>query len=175
MKRVLNKGIPSSNEHGAVIVELALVLPLLALLLLGIIDLGLVTREHQVLQNAAREGARFSALPQNNFDNTTDLNVRVSMANAIRDRVITYLSQENITLTATACTADGAEAKRYNCGDITIRQQSPITTTIGGVTYTDYGSAVSVTYSRSLLIPGTGSLPFTSVNLTGNSVFRNLY
>jgi Flp pilus assembly protein TadG len=153
-------------------VELALVLPLLALLLLGIIDLGLVTREHQVLQNAAREGARFSALPQNQIDDSNP----TATAAKIRDRVITYLSQENITVSAVACTEDlPAGSKKWTCGVIKIDQKSPITTTIGGVTYTDYGSAVSVTYPRSLLIPGTGYLPFTSVNLTGNSVFRNLY
>jgi Flp pilus assembly protein TadG len=172
MKRTYsNNHISETVERGAVIVELALMLPLLAILLMGIIDLGLVTREHQVLQNAAREAARFSAQPKNKIDSTNPS----ATANVIRDRVINYLAQENITVSAVDCTADETEAKRWNCGAITIRQQKTITTTVGGVTYTDYGSQVSVTYTRSLLIPGAPYLPFNSVSLTGNSVFRNLY
>jgi len=172
MRRIhSNKGIASDGERGAVIVELALMLPLLAILIMTIIDLGLVTREHQVLQNAAREAARFSALPKNNIDPTNP----TATPNSIRDRVINYLAQERITVAAVDCAADGTEAKRWNCGAITRRQQKPITTTISGVTYTDYGSEVTVTYTRSVLIPGAPYLPFNSVNLTGKSVFRNLY
>ncbi len=45
-------------ERGAVIVEFALVLPLLLLLLFGIIEFGLLFYNKQVLTNASREGAR---------------------------------------------------------------------------------------------------------------------
>jgi hypothetical protein len=56
-----------NSEKGAVAIELAIVLPLFALLLLGTFEMGLIARDHQALQNAAREGARFSALPKNDI------------------------------------------------------------------------------------------------------------
>lgn len=50
------------EERGAQLVEFALVFPLLLLLTAGIIDMGLVIKDYQVVTNAAREGARLGAL-----------------------------------------------------------------------------------------------------------------
>ena len=152
--------------------EVALLLPLLSILLLGTIDLGLVIREHQLLQNAAREGARFSALPKNKIDPVTN---PPATPEAIRDRVINYLAQENITISAVACTQPNPPSKVWTCGDITISQEHQISTTVGGTTFTDFGSAVTVTYTRAFLIPGGPYLPFNNVTLTGTAVFPNLY
>jgi Flp pilus assembly protein TadG len=170
MKQILSK----TDQNGSVIVELALMLPLMAIFVLGAIDLGIIVREHQILQNAAREGARFSAQPANNIDTSNP----TATANAIRDRVINYLAQERISIATTNCTAHVSEAKRWDCGDITIRQQSPITVTVsgaGGFTNTDYGSMISVTYNRSFLFKGGSLFKFNEVSLTGTSVFHNLY
>jgi Flp pilus assembly protein TadG len=173
-----NKRIARADEQGSVIVELALTLPLLAILILGSIDMGVIVREHQLLQNAAREGARFSAQPKYNIDPTNPS----ATANAIRDKVVSYLAQENIAVTVSACTADATVPKQWNCamtspsgGSLTIRQQYPIDTVVGGVTIRDYGSAVTVTYPRALLFPGGPVLGFNSVSLTGSAVFHNLY
>jgi Flp pilus assembly protein TadG len=174
MKPISSNSRNSHGQRGAVIAELALMLPLMAILVLGATDVGIIIREHQVLQNAAREGARFSAQPANNVSSSNPS----ATANSIRDRVIAYLAQERITIPTTDCTADGTEAKRWNCGDITIRQQSPITVTVpgaGGFTVTDYGSEVSVTYNRSFLFKGGSLFKFNAVSLTGRSVFHNLY
>lgn len=160
-----------AGQQGSVIVELALMLPLLAIFVLGAVDMGLIVREHQVLQNAAREGARFSAQPANNVDPSNPS----ATANSIRDKVINYLAQERITVAATDCTADGTEAKKWNCGAITIRQQYPITTVIGTSTFVDFGSSVAVTYDRAFLFNGGSLFQFNSVSLNGSSVFRNLY
>ena len=46
------------KERGSVIIELALVLPLLLLVVAGIIDLGTLYWEKQILTNATGEGAR---------------------------------------------------------------------------------------------------------------------
>jgi Flp pilus assembly protein TadG len=46
------------DENGAVIAEFALVLPLLAFLLFGMIEFGLVLFNKQVITNASREAAR---------------------------------------------------------------------------------------------------------------------
>jgi Flp pilus assembly protein TadG len=50
------------GEAGQATVELALVLPLLALLLLIVVDFGRVFSVRIALANAAREGARYCAL-----------------------------------------------------------------------------------------------------------------
>ncbi len=172
MKQILSKNVAKPEEQrGSVIVELALMLPLLAIFVLGATDLGMIVREHQIIQNAAREGARFSAQPANNIDPVNP----TATANAIRDRVINYLAQERITLTATNCAADATVPKQWNCGAITIRQQYPIVTVVGGATVTDYGSSVAVTYNRSLLFSGGSLFQFNSVSLNGSSVFHNLY
>ena len=51
------------NERGAVLVEFALVLPLLLVLFAGMFDLGLAFQRYQAVTNAAREGARMAVLP----------------------------------------------------------------------------------------------------------------
>jgi Flp pilus assembly protein TadG len=49
------------GDEGNIAVELALVLPLLLLVLAGIVDLGTLYWEKQILVNAAGEGARVAA------------------------------------------------------------------------------------------------------------------
>ena len=51
------------GERGQAIIELALTLPLLLLVLLGIFDFGLMFQRFEVVANAAREGARVAVLP----------------------------------------------------------------------------------------------------------------
>ena len=51
------------QERGAELIEMALVLPLLLLIIMGIIDFGFMFREMNVVTNAAREGARAGILP----------------------------------------------------------------------------------------------------------------
>ena len=138
------------GSAGVAVVEMAAVLPLLVLIMVTIIDLGLVLREHQIIQNAAREGARFSALPLNQVG---PMNPSASIA-AIQQRVVDYLAEENITAPANS---------------ITVNQQFAINI----ADYTVYGSEVTITYQRALLVPAF--LPVEQVTLSGRSVFRNLY
>jgi Flp pilus assembly protein TadG len=51
------------KEDGAELIEMAIVLPLLLLLILGIVDFGFLFQRYVVLTNAAAEGARVSSLP----------------------------------------------------------------------------------------------------------------
>ena len=55
------KTIRSRTERGASAVEFALVIPLLAMLLIGIVSVGLVYNHKLALANAVREGARIGA------------------------------------------------------------------------------------------------------------------
>ena len=145
--------ISNSTNRGTIAVELALIVPFLVVMVIVIINLGLLFREHQILQNAAREGARLSALPANHV---SPLNPGVTLA-TVRNAVINYAAQENITVTA---------------ANIAVVQNYPISVG-GGVTL--YGSQVIITYPRPLLIPAAPLLPAGPVTLTVRSVFGNLY
>jgi Flp pilus assembly protein TadG len=57
------RGQAGCAERGQAIVELALTLPLLLLVVLGIFDFGLMFQRYEVVTNAAREGARVAVLP----------------------------------------------------------------------------------------------------------------
>ncbi len=58
------------GQRGAAIVELALALPLLALLVMGVVDLGRAYRLKTRLANAAREGAAYAQYFPSQVDNT---------------------------------------------------------------------------------------------------------
>lgn len=53
--------LQSGKERGAVIAEMAVIIPVLLLMTAGIVDLGMLFWEKEVLTNAAREGARAGA------------------------------------------------------------------------------------------------------------------
>jgi Flp pilus assembly protein TadG len=50
------------SDRGAAAVEMAIILPVVLLLLLGILEFGREYSKYQVLQGAAREGARLAAV-----------------------------------------------------------------------------------------------------------------
>ena len=51
------------DERGQAVIEMALTLPLLLLIVLGMFDFGLLFQRYEVVTNAAREGARIGVLP----------------------------------------------------------------------------------------------------------------
>ena len=53
---------PTGPDHGQAVIELALALPLLALLLLSLVQLTVVVRDQLAVVHAAREGARAAAV-----------------------------------------------------------------------------------------------------------------
>jgi TadE-like protein len=161
------------REAGAIIIELALVMPFLVILFTTIIDLGLLIREHQVVQNAAREGARFSSLPQNCIScrpvdcadcpggcNASGCKTQAQVESSIKTHVINYMSQEGITISAS---------------DITINQCFQMPVTVGGNTLTVFASEVTITYNRALLVSGAPFLSAGGATLTGRAVFRDLF
>lgn len=68
-----------TSERGAELIEVALTLPLLLLVAVGIFEFGRAYQTQQVLTNAAREGARVAVLPN-------------QPAGAAATRVTTYLT-----------------------------------------------------------------------------------
>ena len=51
------------KDDGAELIEMAIVLPLLLLLIMGMVDFGFLFQRYIVLTNAAVEGARVASLP----------------------------------------------------------------------------------------------------------------
>ena len=58
MPPYINKRIPLRSERGQAMTELALILPVLALLLFGIVQFGIVFHQYITLTDAVRAGAR---------------------------------------------------------------------------------------------------------------------
>jgi len=56
-----------SREDGVAAVEFAIILPVLALILFGVLEFGRVWSQYQVFQGAAREGARCAAVKATDF------------------------------------------------------------------------------------------------------------
>jgi Flp pilus assembly protein TadG len=151
----LQKYFYQGDDRGSAYVEFCLILPVLLLFFLGTLEFGLAFREHQVLQNAAREGAHFSSLPANDAP-VNDPN-RAAKISAIKQYVIDYCSAENITVGA---------------GDITIDQNYAIAV---GVDLFVHASQVSVVHIHAP-ITGGAFLPGGGVmTLQANAVFRNMY
>ena len=74
-------------ERGTALVELAVMLPLLLVLSLTVMEGGEMIRTHVVLNNAAREGARFSSLPEN-----------VGNVDGIKQVVVAYAAMNRVSI-----------------------------------------------------------------------------
>ena len=136
------------REKGSVLMELALVLPLLILIVMLVLEGSKLVRTHQVLNNAAREGARLSVQPENQ-----------GVTADITTEVINYASQNGVPLAA---------------GDVTINQSALIAMP-SGVSISASQVTVTHSYTMSYLsvftffgVPGT-------YTLKGTAEFRNFY
>ncbi|MGH6628352.1 MAG: TadE/TadG family type IV pilus assembly protein [Terriglobales bacterium] len=154
------------GERGTQVAELAMVLPLLLFLGLAVTEGAGFVRAHQMLNNAAREGAKFSTLEVNRTKTST-----------IQGVVDTYLK---------TATAYGGPPSSYgicvNAGTgcnppyavVTVNQCVIVTTASGANTW---ASQVDVSYAYQLqYLP---KLPWFSfpgtVNLRGRAEFVNFY
>jgi Flp pilus assembly protein TadG len=59
---VASEPSPRPTDRGQAVVELAMCLPLVCLLLLGVVQVAVVVRDQLVVQHAAREAARAAAV-----------------------------------------------------------------------------------------------------------------
>jgi len=84
------------NERGAALVEMALVLPIVILLFLGMIDFGRAIFLYNNLTNAARDGARLGSTQTPTINTTT-------ITSTVETRIATYsgaaVSTGHVTVT----------------------------------------------------------------------------
>ncbi|HXE30369.1 MAG TPA: TadE/TadG family type IV pilus assembly protein [Terriglobales bacterium] len=86
---------PRRQQAGSELVELAVLLPCLMLLTLVVSEFAAVVSAHQVLDNAAREGARLAVVPG-----------ELSQTGDVKNRVISYAAANGITLSTSDITVN---------------------------------------------------------------------
>ena len=139
------------SQRGAALLEMALTLPLLLLVCVGILEFGRAYQTWQVITNAAREGARIAVLP--GMDDT-----------AVRSRVQQYMTIGQLPQAASA----------------TIAIDRNRTVSIGG-TDTASASQVIVNYPFDFVVldpiarlaTGQGSGTPSSLNMVATATMRN--
>ena len=139
------------SQRGAALLEMALTLPLLLLVCVGILEFGRAYQTWQVITNAAREGARIAVLP--GMDDT-----------AVRSRVQQYMTIGQLPQAASA----------------TIAIDRNQTVSIGG-TATASASQVIVNYPFDFVVldpiarlaTGQGSGTPSSLNMVATATMRN--
>ncbi len=124
------------GDRGGVLVEFALVVPILLVIFAAIVDFGLMMQRREVLTNAAREGARIAVLP--GYD-AADVTARV---NAYLDNGLTAGASANATTAVTNTTLAGvAPAVQMRQVEVAFTSQytilGPLMGLIGG---SDFGS-----------------------------------
>ena len=139
------------SQRGAALLEMALTLPLLLLVCVGILEFGRAYQTWQVITNAAREGARIAVLP--GMDDT-----------AVRSRVQQYMTIGQLPQAASA----------------TIAIDRNRTVSVGG-TDTASASEVIVNYPFDFVVldpiarlaTGQGSGTPSSLNMVATATMRN--
>ena len=121
-----------SADGGAAAVEMALVLPFLMIILMGIIEFGRVLYSHQVITNAAREASRASA---------TDFEPYTDAANRV-------LEPAGIPSPTTSCATSPSLGQTSIC-------QTTVTIPVG--TATTQAHQVTISYNIAYMTP-LGSL-----------------
>jgi len=157
-----NQKLSNIPDHraGTATVELALVVPLLLLLLMGIIEFGLLFEDYMILKNAAREGARTGATGAS----TTAIADRAENAAAA-------LSTEDLTITQQYGVYDEGSWTWYTLGDVSGDE--------GIINDAPAGALINVEVSYPHPLVATGLLPSLedspgsgSITLTGTATFR---
>ena len=131
------------REHGAAALELALLLPMLTMLLLGLLDYGKYMYVSVTATEAAREGARkLSQTPVGNCSQTVAVNAAIAAAQGASGPAKTYMNQiylgTQTTVTATCKT-------------------TPVNPTWEVALQIDYQPTIGYMTSRNLMPKGTGT------------------
>ncbi len=149
-----------ARRAGTATVELALVVPLLLLLLMGIIEFGLLFEDFMLLKNAAREGARTAATGAS----TTAIADRVENAAA-------QLPTEDLIITQQYGLYEEGSWTWYPLGNVSSNEEI--------INNAPTGSFINIEVSYPHPLVATGILPGLeddpgsgTINLTTTATFR---
>jgi Flp pilus assembly protein TadG len=148
------------NHEGSQLVELAFVLPLLAVMIVGIFDFGEAYNLKQKLNNTAREAARFAA-SQNSMAGLTDTDVA-----AVVQVVNSYLVSAGLTQCSFAAPTKAtfvytSSATGTGCGSASLKIDRNFSITAGTA-----GTKVTLVYPFSWLVGNIMKLLLPSSTLT---------
>jgi Flp pilus assembly protein TadG len=117
------------EQRGQALVELALVLPIMLLLLLGIVQFGTVFRDYIALTDATRVGARQASVARSIQPDTA----RVPNVVARVQKAAVNLDPNKMTITVTPVKIDGVTPGWEASGDVTVSATYPFYLNIFGM------------------------------------------
>lgn len=97
----------ASRERGATVVEMAIIMPVLLLLLIGIVEISMMFFVNQTMQYAVREGGRYAVTGQTSADPNTTSKLRYraviermrTASLGLFDKVCPSVTTNNVTYT----------------------------------------------------------------------------
>jgi Flp pilus assembly protein TadG len=108
------------SERGAELIEFALILPLLLFIILGLVDFGFLFQRYEVVNNAAREGARIAVLPGGYVQADVEARVRSYMtAGGVAN------TSGNTTVALSNVTVATGVGPALQCRRVEVNYQSP--------------------------------------------------
>jgi Flp pilus assembly protein TadG len=117
------------REKGQALVEIALILPVFLLLLLGIVQFGTVFRDYIALTDATRVGARQAAVARS----IQPESARVPNVVAKVEKAAVNLDKTKMTVTVSPVKADGITAGWEQSGEVEVRATYPFRINIIGL------------------------------------------
>jgi Flp pilus assembly protein TadG len=118
-----------STESGQAFVELALVLPVLLLLLLGVIQFGNIFRDYIALTDATRVGARQASVSRSIQPDANRIPLVISKV----QRAAVNLDTTRMTVTVTPVKVDGITPGWEESGDVAVRATYPFKVNLFGM------------------------------------------
>jgi len=107
------KSLIFKNQRGVAAVEFAMLLPMLAILIFGTIDLACLVYNKQILTNAAREGARAAIARPEDKDNAEKV-----ILNYCNGRLINFGGEENSITQIISEKISETTMKAYRMADV---------------------------------------------------------
>jgi Flp pilus assembly protein TadG len=121
------------GESGQAFVELALVLPVLLLILLGIIQFGTVFRDYIALTDATRVGARQASVARSIQPESS----RIPLVIAKVQKAAINLDSNRMSVTVEPVMLDGVTPGWEASGDVTVNSTYPFRVTMFGIVLFD--------------------------------------
>ena len=127
---------PRRREGGQAVVEMALILPVMLLLLLGIVQFGTVFRDYIALTDATRVGARQASVarslqPPATRESTVVTRVKKAGVNLNSNQVSVTVELRNPS--GTVVTPNSADASWAQGNDVTVRSTYPFRLSLFGM------------------------------------------
>ena len=154
-----------NNQLGQSVVEVAVIVPFLLVLLLGVIEMGLVFTTYLAVVSAAREGAVFASVYPTLTDSSHDNDVyggstgNLSTTVTIYDEYIDRIKNEAFVQPAERLVANGM-LEATPADFVIMRPYAPTPTTLGTpITVTVHFTIASMTRGMSMPLFGRLGLP----------------